>query len=149
MITAQQPAISRTPWHLWFVGIIGSLWNVMGTVSFVLTQLDVEAVMSGFPPQQRAYFDSFPLWTDTSWAIGVVLGVIGCVLLLLRRRTALQALLISAIGTTISCLGGLFLLGGMQVMRETDGVGLSFLPVVVAALLAAYAWGMSKKGGLS
>jgi hypothetical protein len=149
MITAQQPITSRTLWHLWSAGIIGTLWSLMGVVSFVLTQMNVEAVMSGFPPQQRAYFESFPLWTDTSWAIGVFAGLIGCVLLLLRKRSAFRALLISAIGTILSSLGGLVLLGGMEVMSETDGLGLSVLPVVVAALLASYAHAMRKKGVLS
>ena len=33
----------------------------VGVMSFMLTQLNVEAVMSGFPPAHRAYFLSFPL----------------------------------------------------------------------------------------
>lgn len=145
MITARETRSARTPWHLWLVGIIGTLWSLMGVVSFVLTQMNVEAVMSGFPAQQRAYFESFPLWADTSWAIGVFSGLIGCLLLLLKKRPAFRALLISTIGTTLSSLGGLFLLGGLEVMRETDGVGFSFLPVVVAVLLTFYASVMSKK----
>ena len=127
------------PWHLWLIGITGILWNVMGVVSFMLTQLKVEAVMSRYPPQQRAYFESFPLWTVAFWAVGVFGGVIGSGLLLLRNRLAFHALLIAMIGTIVSTLGGLFLLGGMQVMRETDAVGLTQVPVVVAALLALYA----------
>ena len=76
------------PWHLWLVGIIGGLWSVMGVVSFISTQMNVEAMMSGFPPQQRAYFLSFPLWTDACWAISVFAGLIGCLLLLLGKRLA-------------------------------------------------------------
>jgi hypothetical protein len=111
----------------------------MGVLSFVLTQMNVEAVMSGFPPQQREYFESFPLWADAFWAIGVFGGLIGCVLLLLENRLAFHALLVSAIGTIVSSLGGLLLLGGMGVMRETGGLGLSAFPIVVAAFLAYYA----------
>ena len=43
----------RRPWHLWLIGIIGGLWSSMGVISFMLTQMKVEAVMSRFPPQQR------------------------------------------------------------------------------------------------
>ena len=137
------------PWHLWSIGIIGGLWSSMGVISFMLTQMNVEAVMSRFPPQQRAYFESFPLWAVAFWAIGVFGGVIGCLLLLLEKRLAFQVLLASAIGTIVFNLGGLFLLGGMEVMRETGGLGLTVLPVIFSAFLAYYAGAMSKKGVLS
>jgi len=136
------------PWHLWLVGIIGGLWSVMGVVSFISTQMNVEAMMSGFPPQQRAYFLSFPLWTDACWAISVFAGLIGCVLLLLRKLLASPVLFVSLLGATVYSLGGLFLLGGMNVMRETGGLGLSFVPIVVGAILALYARAMSKNGVL-
>ena len=83
------------------------------------------------------------------WAIGVFGGVIGCLLLLLKNRLAFHALLASAIGAIVSNLGGLFLLGGMEVMRETGGLGATVFPVVFAAFLAYYAGAMRKKGVLS
>jgi len=113
-------------------------------ISFMLTQMNVEAVMSRFPPQQREYFQSFPLWTVAFWAIGVFGGVIGCLLLLLKNRLAFHFLLASLIGAIVSNLGGLFLLGGMEVMRETGGLGLTVLPVAFAALLAYYARAVSR-----
>ena len=137
------------PWHLWLVGIVGGLWSSIGVISFMLTQMNVEAVMSRFPPQQRAYFESFPWWTVAFWAIDVFGGVIGCLLLLLKNRLAFHLLLASVIGAIVFNLGGLFLLGGMEVMRETGGLGLTVLPVAFAALLAYYARAMSRKGVLS
>jgi hypothetical protein len=120
----------------------------MGVISFTLTQMNVEAVMSGFPPQQRQYFTSFPWWAVAFWAIGVLAGVIGCLLLLLENRRALHVLLASLIGVAVTNLGGLFLLGGMKVMSETGGLGLTLFPVVVAAFLTYYARAMRKKGVL-
>ena len=127
------------PWHLWLIGIVGVLWSAMSVVSFMLTQMRVEAVMSRFPPQQRAYFESFPMWTVAFWAIGAFAGLIGCVLLLVGHRLASPVLLVSLIGVMVSSLGGLFLLDGMRVMRDTGGLGATLLPVVVAAILAFYA----------
>ena len=118
-------------------------------ISFMLTQMNVEAVMSRFPPQQREYFASFPLWAVAFWAIGVFGGVIGCLLLLLENRLAFHVLLASVIGAIVYNLGGLFLLGGMEVMAETNALGLTVFPVIFAAFLAYYARAMSKKGVLS
>ena len=136
------------PWHLWLIGIIGGLWSAIGVLSFMLTQMHVEAVMSQFPPQQREYFESFPWWTVAFWAIGVFGGVIGCLLLLLKKRLAVPVLLASLIGAIVCNLGGLFLLGGLKVMREPSDLGLTLLPIIIAVFLACYAGAMSKKGVL-
>ena len=148
MSEAQGTKTPGRPWHLWLVGIVGVLWSSMGVVSFMLTQMNVEAVMSRFPPQQREYLESFPLWVVAFWAIGVFGGVIGCLLLLLENRLAFPVLLASVIGVIVFNLGGLFLLGGMEVMRETGGLGLTVFPIIFAAFLAYYARAMSKKGVL-
>jgi hypothetical protein len=149
MLAAHGTTAPDRPWHLWLIGIIGALWSSMGVLSFILTQMRVEAVMSRFPPQQRQYFESFPLWAVGFWTIGVFGGVVGSLLLLLKNRLAFQALLASLIGTIVFNFGGLFFLGGMDVMRETGGLGLTAFPIVVAAFLAYYAHAMSKKGVLS
>jgi len=149
MFETQGTMTPGRPWHLWLIGIIGGLWSSIGVLSFILTQMNVEAVMSRFPPQQREYFESFPLWAVAFWAIGVCGGVIGCLLLLLKNRLAFHVLLASVIGAIVSSLGGLFLLGGMVVMGETGGLGLTLIPIVVATFLAYYARAMRKKGVLS
>lgn len=148
MLAAQGPKTPGRPWHLWLIGLIGGLWCSMGVASFVLTQLNVEAVMSRFPPEQREYFESFPLWAVVFWAIGVVAGVIGCLLLLLRDRLAFHFFLASMIGAIVVNLGGLLLLGGMKVMGGASELGLTLFPIIVAGLLACYARAMSKKGVL-
>lgn len=148
MIEAQETASPGRSWHLWLIGVLGGLWSAIGVLSFILTQMNVEAVMSRFPPQQREYFESFPWWADAFWAIGVFGGVVGCLLLLLKNRLAVPVLIVSLIGAIVSTLGGLFLLGGMEVMRETGGLGFTVFPILLAAFLAYYANAMSKKGVL-
>ena len=149
MSEAQGTKTPGRPWHLWLIGIIGGLWSSMGVMSFMLTQMKVEAVMSRFPPQQREYFESFPLWAVAFWAVGVFGGVIGCLLLLLKNRLAFHFLLASVIGAIVSNLGGLFLLGGMEVMGGTSALGFTAFPIISGAFLAYYARAMTKKGVLS
>ena len=148
MTEAQRTTTQGRPWHLWLVGILGFLWSLMGVVSFMITQMNVEAVMGRYPQAQRDYFTSFPLWAVAFWAIGGFGGVIGCILLLLKKRVAFPVLLVSAIGAIVSNLGGLFLLGGMKVMQETGGLGFTAVPIVIGVGMAYYAYAMSKKGVL-
>ena len=149
MFGAQGRTTPGRPWHLWLIGTIGGLWSAIAVVSFMLTQMNIEAVMSRFPPEQREYFLSFPLWAVAFWAIGVFGGVVGCLLLLLKNRLAFHVLLASVIGAIVSNLGGLFLLGGMEVMGGTSALGFTLFPIIFAAFLAYYARAMSKKGVLS
>ena len=149
MTEVQETKAPGRPWHLWLVGIIGGLWSSIGVMSFLLAQMNVESVMSQYPPEQREYFESFPLWAVASWAIGVFGGVIGCVLLLLKNRLAFHVLLASVIGAIVSNLGGLFLLGGLAVMGGASALGFAAFIIVFAAFLAYYACAMYKKGVLS
>ena len=91
---------------------------------------------------------SLRLGPPESVAPGVFGGVIGCLLLLLRNRLAFPVLLASLIGAIVSNLGGLFLLGGLEVMRETGGLGFTAVPIIFGAVLAYYARALSKKGVL-
>ena len=148
MSEAKETKTPGRPWHLWLIGIIGGLWSSIGVMSFMLTQMNVEVVMSQYPPEQREYFETFPLWAVAFWAIGVFGGVIGCLLLLLKNRLAFHVLLASVIGAIVSNLGGLFLLGGMEVMGGTGALGFAAFIIVFAASLAYYARAMCNKGVL-
>lgn len=147
MTEAQATKIPVRPWHLWLIGILGGLWSAIGVVSFMLTQVKFEALMSRFPPQQREYFESFPFWAVLFWAIGVFGGVIGCLLLLLKNRLAFHVLLASVVGAIVSNLGGLFFLGGMKALGGDSA--LAFTTPILAAFLAYYARAMCRKGVLS
>ncbi len=149
MSEAHETKTPGRPWHLWLIGIVGGLWSLIGAMSFMVTEMNVEAVMSQYPPEQRQYFESFPWWAVAFWAIGVFGGVIGCLLLLLRNRLAFHVLVASVIGAIVSNLGGLFLLGGMKVMGGASALGFASCIIVFAAFLAYYARAMGKKGVLS
>lgn len=88
----------ETPWHLWVVGIIATIWNSGGALDYTMTQTRNETYMSGFTPEQLDYFYSFPAWADGVWALGVWGAFVGSLLILLRSRHAVIAFGISLIG---------------------------------------------------
>ena len=53
-------ARSKTPVHLWIVGVLALLWNAMGAFDYLATQLELDFYMSRFTEQQLAYFYGFP-----------------------------------------------------------------------------------------
>jgi hypothetical protein len=94
---------SAAPWHLWVVGGLTLLWNSVGIFSYMMTRLGKLADL-GMTPEQIAFFDSFPVWANAVWALGVWGAFLGSVLLLLRSRWAVISMAISVlglIGTTV------------------------------------------------
>ncbi len=89
---------SKTPWHLWVVGIIATVWNSGGALDYTMTQTRNESYMSGFTQEQLDYFYAFPAWADAAWALGVWGAFVGSLLLLLRIRHAVIAFGISLLG---------------------------------------------------
>ena len=83
---------SSTPWHLWVVGIVGTLWSSIGAFDYTMSQMRNEAYLSGFSPEQIAYFEGFPTWAIAVWAIGVWGGVLGCLLILMKKKLATSVL---------------------------------------------------------
>ena len=68
-------ATQKTPIHLWVIGILALLWNLVGAFDYVATQFRLESYMSKFTPEQLDYFYGFPAWMDAAWAIAVLLFV--------------------------------------------------------------------------
>ena len=78
-------ARSKTPVHLWIVGVLALLWNGMGAFDYLATQLELDFYMSQFTPEQLEYFNSFPKLMTACWAFaiwGAVAGTIGLLLAL-------------------------------------------------------------------
>ena len=137
------------PRSLWIVGVASLLWNAFGAVDYLMTQTANEAYLSGFTPEQRAYFDAFPPWAEAAWALGVWGGVAGALLLLLASRFAWHAFVLSFFGMA----AGMFYQFALSRPRmdEVSGAGAIALGAgiaVVAILLMAYSARMKSRGYL-
>ncbi len=87
----------KTPWHLWVVGALTLLWNSVGGFSYTMTRLGKLADL-GMGAEEIAYFASHPVWANTFWALGVWGAIAGSLLILLRSRHAVTAILIAIVG---------------------------------------------------
>lgn len=137
-----------TPWHLWAVGVASLLWNCMGAADYTMTKTHNETWLAAMTPEQMAWIDSFPLWANAAWAVGVWAALAGSILLLLRSRHAIAAFAVSLVGllgTTIYQYGVADMPEGM----DTSGAKIfcAMLWIVAIALLW-YAARMQKEGVL-
>ena len=87
----------KTPWHLWAVGVLTLLWNAVGIMSYMTTRLGMLDDL-GMTPDQIAYFESYPVWANSFWALGVWGAFVGSLLLLMRSRWAVASFAVSVVG---------------------------------------------------
>ena len=136
------------PKHLWIIGTIALLWNMMGAFDYLMTQTENESYMAKFDPAQLDYFYNFPTWVVVFWALAVWGSVIGSVLLLLRKRLAVQVFMVSFISMVITSIYNFVLSNGMEVMGST---GFVFTVVIFFVALGLWLYGraMHVRGVLS
>ena len=148
MTETPETQATRRPWHIWAVGITSLLWNAMGAYDYLMTETQNQAYMSQFTPEQLEFFYGFPAWVVAAWAIAVWGGVIASLLLLLRKRLAMPAFLVSLIGMVITLIHNFGLSNGAEVIGAF-GMSFSALIFVVAVALVLYTRVMSNRGVLS
>jgi hypothetical protein len=140
-------AQSKTPVHLWIVGILALLWNAMGAFDYLATQLELDSYMSQFTPEQLEYFYSFPKLMTACWAFAVWGAVAGSIGLLLRKKWAVWAFVVSCAGMIVTTIYNYGMTDGAEIMGST-GVIFSVVIWVIALFLLWYSWSQAKKGVL-
>lgn len=146
-------AEGRTPVHLWIIGILALLWNAIGCYDYVMTRMrDTDyfaKMMPGTDPNAvLAYIDSFPVWAQAGWALGVWGGLVGALLLLVRSRYAVWSFGLSLIGAILGLGYQIANPGGPAAMHEGAGVIMPYVIIGIALFLAWYSWSQEKKGVL-
>lgn len=112
----------------WMIAGLGLVWNIMGCLNF-LSQSNVE-VVAQMPEAYQSLIAARAAWATAAFGIAVFAGAVGCILLFLRRRVAIQLLMVSLIGVVLTLFDALLSVGfDPQILI---GTGAS---VVVAGLL--------------
>jgi len=139
---------ARTPWHVWLVGVLALLWNGVGAFDYLMTQTRNASYMSAFTPEQLDYFYGFPAWVVAAWALSVWGGVLGSILLLLRRRWAVPVFGVSLATMVLTSIYNFVLSDGFEVMGGAGGLVFSAVIFVIAVGLFIYARRLAYMGVL-
>ena len=149
----QEAVSARTPAHLWIIGVLSTLWNAFGCYDYLMTRMRNTEYLANMMPTvdpnaMLAWVDSFPIWAQFGWGLGVWGGLAGGVLLLIRSRWAVWATGLSFVGAVLG-LG--WQLGAAPPLPGAEGPMFDVMPIViilVALGLFLYARAMEKKGVL-
>lgn len=136
---------AKTPWHLWAVGAATLLWNGFGAFQWYRQVTRSDSYWGDLTMEQVQFIIAQPMWVEVAFGVGVWTGVLGALMLLLRRRLALNAFVASLIAILVNTLF-------MQVLsnaRAVFGNGTLIAAIAVIAVAAAsivYAHFARKRG---
>lgn len=119
---------SRPQKWFWIVSIIFLLWNLMGLGAWSAQFADSEAMTEGYSQEQLDFFYAYPDWYQWIFGIAVFTGVICCVLLLFKKKSAVLMSLISLVAVII-CKGYDLYSGAWGIFGSADKVFLVIVPL--------------------
>ena len=145
---------SRTPIHLWIVGVLALLWNGFGAYDYIMTRTNGAAYLAEMMPGvdgagYMAYINAFPIWVSSAWAIGVWAGLAGTILLLMRHRWAVPTLLLSFVGAVIGIGYQILKPSGIAEMERGFNAYVGYLVIAIALGLFLYARAMRTRNVLA
>jgi hypothetical protein len=120
----------------WVVSAIALVWNLMGVMAYLAQVMMSPEAIQALPENERALRESTPAWATSAFAIAVWGGVLGCIVLLLRRKLATSILVLSFIGILVQMTHAFF----MSKSIEVYGPGGMVMPIMVLTIGAALIW---------
>ncbi len=139
----QKPAL-KAPWHLFLIGTVAVLWNIVGVFDFLATATQFAPYMERIPEGAREYWATQPPGVFAVRAISVFSALLGAMLLLRRDALAVRVLAMSTVATIMAMI-----LSYARPAPDHDETRVFAACIIVVSLLVLnYAYHLSKRGVL-
>lgn len=113
----------------WVVAIIALIWNGMGVAAYLGQVTMGDDALNALPEEQRNLITSTPAWATGAFALAVWGGLLGSLLLLIRKKLATTVLIVSFAGIVVQMCHAFFMTNSIEVY----GPGGLIMPVMVLA----------------
>ena len=127
---------TKAPAWFWVLSAVMLLWNLMGVMAYIAQVSISPEAMAALPAPERALYESTPPWANAAFAVAVWAGTLGCVLLLLKRASAVYVLLASLLGVLVQMFHAFF----MSQSLEVFGPGGAIMPAMIIIIAGFLVW---------
>ena len=134
-------AYIKAHWSFWVICIVALIWNVMGSANFIM-QMNPD-MLANYPEAAQSLIASRPLWATIGFAIAVFGGVLGDILILLKKSAAFYLFVASFVCAIVANIHT------FSVSNSADIWAGSLMSIVVAAFLIWYSKLAKGKGWIS
>ena len=127
----------KPPTLFWVIAVVLLLWNFTGLMFYYgQVTMTPETLAATFSAAEREFMAQIPVWATAAYATAVTAGVIGAVLLLLRKAWALPVFVLSFVGVLVQDFDAFVLSDAIGVW----GSSALTLPVVVIVICIFEIW---------
>lgn len=125
------------------IAIFAIIWNIIGVAFFFMHTTISDESLGDLPENVQAIYNNIPLWKNIAYAVAVFGGLIGSVLLFLRKKLAVPILTLSLIGIIISFYYDFF----ATKLIDIYGNGAIAMPLIIFIIGIFLAWYSKKLNG--
>lgn len=126
---------SSVPTSFRVIGVLALLWNLLGLAVYVMQVTMTPETLSAYTEAERSLYSDVPVWATSAFATAVTFGVLGCILLLLRRSWALPAFLVSLAAVLVQTYHSFVIANTIEVLGPMSAVGPAFVLGIGCALV--------------
>jgi len=124
--------------NFWIIGGAALVWNLIGLVFYIGQVTMPPEALAKLPEAQQDFFVGTPAWATAAFATAVNAGVLGSLLLLLRRAWAVPLFAISLLAVIVQDVDA-FLLRNAYGILGVSGLVIPSMVLVIAIALLIYA----------
>ena len=125
----------KSPIWFWIAATFFLLWNFMGVLSFFAHTFITPEALALLPQNERELYGEYPIWTTIIFAIAVFFGLFGSFALLLKKKWAKLAFIISLCAIIPQMIHNVFFTKSMDVYGPTQAATMPIMVVVLGLLL--------------
>ena len=141
-------SINKPSVGFWVISIIGLIWNAMGANQYIQQTYQTDAFKAMYTEEQLTMIQNSPSWAVGAFAVAVFGGLLGCILLLLRKKLAKTVFLISLVGIIVQMIYNLFMTNALEVYGP-GGIIMPIMILIIGLFLLWYSKNATAKGWLS
>lgn len=139
---------TKPPKSFFWIAGAAFVWDLIGVAAYIGTVTVSPEAIAELPEAQQELMANTPAWSTGLFAIAVWGGVIGTLLLLLRKALALPVLIVSLAAVVVNGGYTWFMTNAFEVLGAGQA-GLSAVIFAIAAFLVWFANNAKGKGWIS
>ena len=143
MATTTKPSTS-----FWVISILAIIWNLIGVIVYLGQAYMTDNMKALMTEEQLAIIENSPIWATAAFAIAVWFGLLGSILLTLRKKLSKSVLYISLLGVIVQLIYNFFMSNAIEVYG-TQGIIQPLITLAISLFLVSYAKQADKKDLLS
>jgi len=134
----------------WFsiAAIAALLSNLIGVAMFAMHYTMSPEALATLTAEQQSLFEAMPPWTWVAYGVATIAGVLGSLLLVMRRRAATWLLTLSLLAVAAQFAWQAVLSEAVALLGAMQALTLPLVVLLAAALVCWFAWRADARGWL-